>query len=804
MTQPLESNVLPWRTLWALGIHSAAIIAYQLTLIQLISYMQGYHFAYMVISIAMLGFGASGTFLALFRSWLIRNHSWLIPALMAITAIMMAAVFMGSLHPAIRFDAYLLFVDKAQFLTLAVQYLLFFLPFFSGALAIGILFIRYPGAIGKSYFSNLLGSGLGGLLVLFLLARFFPERALSIIALMAVSPAVLAYHPTRKWLQAGLIVAALAVSLFSFQKQTHLPVSQYKSLSRTQNLPEARLIVRKPGTHGVIEVIESPALRYAPALSFNFSGQVPVKPSVFVNADYYGSVHSLVADQTHIYNYTTENLLYAALKPQKVLIAGAGTAPGMAHALFNGASKVVAVIENPGVKNLIAHELYAATDARELPPQARLVYSDVRQYLYQNAQGQYDAIILPRQESFGGSIGIHALREEYALTLEAFGQMWKMLSPQGAISITSWIDFPARTTLKTAITLMETLKNQEIENPGEYLAVVRSWGTMTFLLKKSPWQQEQKQNILDFCQEMLFDVVFLPGADREVLPVYNILEDQDLEEILGKIFADDYAQLLKEYPFYLFPATDNKPYFSRFMRAETLPRLRTLFGVENLPFLELGYMILWVTLLQSTLLAFFLILLPLFRLKKTGGGKIPVLVYFGALGIGYMFVEIIFIQRFVLYFGHPVYAITAVIGTMLIASGAGSLMSGKLMKGNHRFYLPVVAISLILLLYGFLLTPVLTLTIGLPFAWKVAIALALIAIPGFFMGMPFPLGISWLNQTFPGHIPWAWGINGCLSVIASSLATLLAVEFGFRIVIYAAAICYGAASLVYLRQKPTL
>jgi hypothetical protein len=185
-----------------------------------------------------------------------------------------------------------------------------------------------------------------------------------------------------------------------------------------------------------------------------------------------------------------------------------------------------------------------------------------------------------------------------------------------------------------------------------------------------------------------------------------------------------------------------------------------------------------------------LIMLPLHFLRREGGCRISVLLYFSGLGIGYMFVEIVLIQRFLLYLGNPLYAAAAVISGMLLCSGAGSLLSAHLKTRRHALAL-FSLIVLMILLYALFLTPALLSTIALPRAARAGLALLIIAPLAFVMGMPFPLGIRLLTGTAEAEIPWAWGINGCLSVVSTLLATVIAVEMGFAWVMILAALAYG-------------
>jgi hypothetical protein len=263
-------------------------------------------------------------------------------------------------------------------------------------------------------------------------------------------------------------------------------------------------------------------------------------------------------------------------------------------------------------------------------------------------------------------------------------------------------------------------------------------------------------------------------------------------------------KLYDEYGFYIKPATDDKPYFSQFLRRKSLSHLSGIFGSQNVSFIELGWLISALTFVQITLLAVLLILLPLFKLKKArkGSKKEWTFLYFSGLGIGYLFFEIVLIQKFILFFGNPAYAAAIVICVMLLASGAGSYYSSGLLPVRLTMQKILLMIFLVLLIYTFFLSPLLGLMNTFPGLLKVIFSIFLIAAPAFLMGMPFPLGLRMQSLIAEKNIPWAWGINGCMSVISATLATLLTVEAGFSMVIMLAAVFYAVSMLaLYLIKK---
>jgi len=249
-------------------------------------------------------------------------------------------------------------------------------------------------------------------------------------------------------------------------------------------------------------------------------------------------------------------------------------------------------------------------------------------------------------------------------------------------------------------------------------------------------------------------------------------------------------------------------YFFNFFKWSTLPELMSLYRQGGFSLLELGYPVLILTLLQALLASLALILLPLRFLKreqrKTRRNYAwRVVAYFIAVGLAFLFIEIAFIQKFILFLAHPIYAISVVLCGFLIFSGVGSHYAGRLLDNRSRPSLrPIVLIlGLISLSYLWLLPQLFNVLSVLPDMVKVMISLLLIAPLAFCMGMPFPLGLAQVAQHAPHLVPWAWGVNGCASLISAILATLLAVHFGFSWVVLLAIGLYGCAALLELQAK---
>lgn len=787
------------RRQWALGLLSAALIALQLTLMQSFAISQWHHFAYMVIAIALLGFGTAGTALALCRTWALRHSTTLLPLLLLACALAMALATGRAPTLFGRFDTYLLPYEPLQALWLLAVILLLALPFLLGALVIGLLFIEQAERIGLTYFANLFGSGLGGLLGLALLSGFAPERLPALLALPVLVAGLLLLPSRHRHLQ-GLAILTLAVIVVSLARPPELPLSQFKDLQRTLDLPESRTVALRHDPYGQVRAVTSPALRFAPGLSLDYRGTIPQGDLLFSNGDAFGFVpRASYTESARLLDATTQGLPYAVTQAESVLILQAGTGLAAAQALNWGAGRIVAVEPHRAALELLRKEYSASAGAFFAHPEIEIVAAEPRTWLAAD-RDRYDLIVLPTVGTFGGGAGLLALHEQHLLTKEAFAELWRKLTPDGLLCLTTWLDQPLRAPLRLTATLAELLAAEGISDPSLHLAAARGWGTVTFCLKRSPLTPAEVANTREFCRRWSFDPLLLPGLTAEERQNYHQLPDDTLFAMLDGLFGDGRPAIYRDYLFDLRPTVDERPFFSQFLRLKTLPHLKRLVGEGALPVVELGSLVLVATLLLTTLAALVLILLPLARIGWRGGERTATVGYFGALGLGYMLIEIALIHRFVLYLGHPVHAAAVVIATLLIASGLGSAASELRPRPWMTPRRAAFAVVVLLGLYIGLLGPLLHATFTLPTAARVALCLLVLSPLGFCLGLPFPLGLGRLHQQQPEAVPWAWGINGCLSVVGGSLATTIAILAGFNAVLLGAALSYALAALAGKRM----
>lgn len=782
----------------ALVLLSAALIAFQLEQMQLLALVQWHHFAYLVISVALLGFGMAGTVLALCKPFLLRNIEAVLPLLMCGCAVMMAVALPLSQGIVNRFDISLLFVEPGQALLLAAAQGIYLLVFLLGALPLGLVFVHFSSRIGSLYCANLVGSGAGGILGVMCMYFILPQKLPALTALLPWAAAILVLPRRNFVLFAGIF--SLAVTALMIIHPPELKPSQYKAISRTLDLPAATIKNSRPSPYGLVQVVLAPALRHAPGLSLTYSREIePVTAAVFNNGDWFGAVRE---NHANLLDATASALPYAMHKREKVLVLEAGTGADVGHALARGALAVTAVEPHRRAVQAAAGQYGAGSLQLLQDPAVTFSFLAPRTWLAVDA-GRYDLITLPDIGSFGGAAGLFALQEQYLLTRKSFRELWNHLEPEGVLRIAAWLDSPPRNSLRLTATVAEALESLGADFAGQ-VAAIRGWDMITFVVKKTPLTEAEIRKTRDFCKRLQFDPVFLPGLKKLERQQYHFSPDGKFFEYLDVLAAPEHReQFYDRYQFNIRPVSDDRPFFSQFFQWKDLPSVMRFSGERTTPFLELGYVLALVGFLQMTAAAVLLVLLPLLRLKVSGHNAVQqwTVPYFSGLGLGYMFFEIVLIHEMVLYLGNPIFAAAAVISCLLLFSGLGSLYSGRF-SGYHRSHAAAAgAVALLLLLYLFVLPPVLQLSIGLPMFWKTLFFPVLIAPPAFVMGMPFPLGLSRLAGFSRSQAAWAWGINGSVSVVSTGLAAVIAVESGFSAVMLVACCAYVIAALAGYRLR---
>ncbi|QYZ64650.1 MAG: spermidine synthase [Gammaproteobacteria bacterium (ex Lamellibrachia satsuma)] len=791
-------------------IISAAALAYEVLLMRLFSIIQWHHFAYMVISMALLGYGASGTFLFLTRQRLMPRFA---DAFVANTTFFgLSSIGCYLLAQLIPFNTLEIIWDPGQWLFLLLNYLLLLIPFFFAANAICLSFIKFNQQIPKIYAFDLLGAGFGALGVIIALYLLKPSDVLQLIAVAGLLASVVAAFESR--LAQRKRVAVLLLAFLFLPEQWLVPnMSEYKALKQTLLISGTMVKEEHSSPLGLVTLLESreTPLRLAPGMSLNSSVEPPPQFGLFVDGDGPGAITRYDGNRESLVylDYLGSALPYHLREIEKVLIVGMGGGSDILQAEFFGADQIDAVEVNPQIASLFQHAYGGFSGWSLLQEKIRIHISDARGFVA-GSREKYDLIQLSLLDSAAASsAGLYALNENYLYTREGIKAYLDHLREGGLLSITRWVKLPPKGGLKLFATAVEALRLSGVSNPGDQLVMIRGWNTSVLVIKNGPFTEQEIRQLISFCDARSFDLVFYPGITPEQINTYNILQEPYYYQGVTALLGDDPARFISDYKFDIRPATDDRPYFFHFFKWSTLSEILPLYRQGGVTLLDLGYPVLILTLLQALFASLVLILLPLWFLKREKR-KIEknypwkVVIYFTAIGLAFLFIEIAFIQKFMLFLANPIYAVAVVLCGFLIFSGIGSQYAGHLLKQGRNRPLPPVILTLgvIALGYLWLLPPLFIWLAVLPDVAKVVITLVLIAPLAFCMGMPFPLGLAHVAGYAPHLLPWAWGVNGCASLISAILATLLAIHLGFTWVILLAVLLYSLAAFLELRIVP--
>ena len=782
---------------------SATALAYEILLMRLFSIVQYHHFAYMVISIALLGYGASGTFLTIFRERLLRNFPVALIGNIVLFGLTATACYFGGQH--LLFNPDELLWRSQYWLKIFVLYLLLALPFFFAANCTALSFSCFRGRIPEVYGADLSGAGLGSILIIGLLFWTSPQNCLILLGgAVFIIPLITLFELQGKlprWSLLFLLPPTILLLLPSGWREP--AISPYKGLSQQMRIPGSRIIEEHSSPLALLTVVENRTIpfRYAPGLSLLAASEPPDQLGIFTDGDGLSVITRFpdYAGELAYLDMVTSALPYHLHKPRNILVLGTGGGSDILQALHFGTASISAVELNPQIIEMVrarpefSGRLFDRANIRINTGEARHFIAGSRE--------TYDLIQVPFLDAFGSSAaGLRSLNENYLYTVEAITDYVRHLSPAGYLCLNSWIKLPPRDSLKLFATAVQSLRSLGIGAPGNHVVMIRSWQSGTLLIKKSPFRTGEIAALKIFCSERLFDLVYYPGIMAGEANRFNILQEPYFHRGAVSLLQEDPRAFMADYKFNIEPATDDKPFFGNFFKWRTLPEIAKLRGRGGLVLVESGYLILAATLIQAVAASFILVLLPV--LVKTLGepgqklswNRPRTALYFSAIGLAFLFLEIALMQKFILYLGHPLYAAAAVLAIFLIFAGLGSLY----VKGRRLSAPGFAAIIILLGLLELSVSGPLFGALGeaaLP--GRLLVTVLMLGPLAFCMGMPFPLALADISAETPALVPWAWAVNGCASVAGAVLAALLAVHFGFTAVICSALILYAIAAMLF-------
>jgi spermidine synthase len=850
------TDKIPLPAYLAVGLVAGSVIALQICIMRIFAVGNWVHFGSLVVSLALLGFGLTSAVMCAGKDWFERRWRGVAGAsLLSFGPLMVAANLIAQQIP---FNAIFLISDPQQKILLLANFLLYFLPFLAGALFIGTVLLRSRTAFARVYFADLVGSGLCGLSVLGAMYLLPPENLIAApLALWAIGALLwfIGQSDRRSILLLGIATLAAFGGHFLLPDWLGIPklsTSDYKGVAYARKFPDMARVYHSISPFGEIELYSSSYLHFAPGLSDNAAFNLPEMPAnaywgMYIDGDGpIGVMRSLPEAQTAYFRFLPMHYPYVLKPNADTFVAQFAGGISTVVALRSGAKSVTVAEPNPEIRDAFLNhrELRDFTGDLLRDPKVKVIGYDGRLYLAGTGD-RYDVIDLSLADSAGlSNPGGFAIVEKYGYTEEAMRTYMRALKPGGILSVTLWNkEDPPKSVLRLYATMVDAARRADNTNPeNAFYAVSTYLSTTTVLYKRGGFSPDDIAKLRETTKGLSFDEIYYPGmdfdgsgsdallteyhaqifgaatpktdqnasnpdADDASDPTLDNLGDDTAPQVLPatamgrlawhNLIFGGWSDLADRYVFDIHPLTNDRPYFAAYEKAGDLPHI-----TDRLELFQddWGYLLLWVTLGVAAAVSLVLILLPVLlgwrSIFSHNPGKLGTIVYFACLGLGYIMVEVGLIAKFIEALGNATVSAAVLITGMLIFSGIGSFAS-ELFLDRSRRVMPVVfvAIGLLLIGYGTLIDPVLDWIGTLPYAARLLLSILLLAPPTFLMGFPMPTAMTTLGRLGKDHMfLWAWGINGCFSVIGAALVPIVATTFGLSWVLAIS----GAAYLLAL------
>jgi hypothetical protein len=763
---------------------SAALLMIELALTRIFSVTMYYHFAFLAISIALFGLSASGVYVYVARHALNRRST---ESLLAIHALVFAGAAVLSLAALVRIRVGLNY-SPANLAKMIAIYSLAALPFFTGGAVISLAISRLSKRVNVVYGADLIGAAVGCLLLLPLMNRFGAPGVVLLAALLG-SIAALLFAPAKAMGQTAL-AAAIAVGV---PGGAQLLGTAPFDVSNTKGHDFDKVLFSKWNSFSRIAVYDRSHGDWS--LSAKYTGPLP--DTRFMDIDSAASTPILkfngdVATVQYL-KYELTGLAYHLIQGGqraegrgqtkngfKALVIGPGGGRDLLTALVFGAAQVEGVEVNPIIANdVMLREFKDFSGSIYTNPRVKVAVDDGRSYVRRSNE-RYDVIQASLVDTWAATAaGAYTLTENTLYTKEAFEDYLDHLTDGGMLTITRWV-FDGLRLVSLAQAACET---RGCSVPDQ-LAVVQQDRVATFILKKTPFTPEEVAQLRDESDTLGFTVLYAPG------------QHEATNEYAQLVLAPDRQAFYASYGKDVRPTTDDRPFF--FHTTKIRDQFQTAFGRSMLFGNGLSALMTLMAISLSFVVLFVVGPLALAGSDLRGAPWPRWLLYFGLLGAGFMLIEVALLQRFVLLLGHPVYSLTVTLFSLLLGTGAGSLISQRIGDAQllKRVEVVILGIAAVAILGIVALPPIIVFAISASHMARIALAVALIAPAGVLLGMPLPAGMRLMAVNHSELVPWAWGMNGALSVIGATLAVFIAMNWGFSVTLLAGAAVYVLAAVL--------
>jgi hypothetical protein len=774
----------------------------EILLTRVLSVVMWYHFTFAVISIALLGiaagalhcyrrFGQSGSVSTEAFGEAIANGLNLFSVAIVLPVVLVT-----------------FFVETPTFSWRGAALLLAYFaacgaPFYASGYVTAVIFRFGSARVSSLYALDLLGAALGCLLAIPLLNWLGGMRSLLLVSVLAAGASAVLALRLRAGRRSFLPLATAVVFLVVLVVQTWSGKIDLRTVKLGPREEVRKVLEVKWNSHSRLamldyfdpsEKVDVPFLAWG--LSDRYKGPLPRQYLITIDGASETPVTELRGDiREHEYlAWDITSLPYHLRPERKALVIGAGGGRDLMTALWFGSKDVTGVELNQGIVDWVRGPYADFAGHVYSRPEVHIVVDDGRNFV-RGSRETFDVLQISMIDTFAATAaGAYTLSENNLYTAQAFDEYLEHLSDTGILSINRYMLEPPQQTLRIVTLAREALERRGVKEPARHIAVVRKrWehgDNGLVMIKKTPFSEREIEQIRSLCETRAFETIVLPGQDLDN-PFTAYLREADPE------------RFYQAYPFDVRPPTDDRPFFFNTFKIGTFVdsvRLRDRMDelrVYNFDAVFILFVL--IALAAAALLGF--VFLPLLRARGASGEqrtpRLPLrqLVFFVCVGLGFILVEVVLIQRLHLYLGHPVYSLAVTLVSLLAFSGLGSACTTRWTHAPAaRLLITVCAAALLLLVaYDAFWPFFLSRTLGMPLAARIAMAMLSLLPIGLVMGMPYPLGLRAVSGKHPDGLPWVWAVNAAASVLGSILAFALAMALGFRNVFLLGGLCYAAA-----------
>jgi hypothetical protein len=776
-----DSNRTRWSQVYlGVAFTTLSTLILELSLTRIFSVVFFYHFAFLAISIALFGLGVGGVFSYVIAGWR-GNIYFKLGTLAVINSFVVVLCLVFILSRTV--------MDKRA---LVAVFFASALPFFFSGTVVSLAVAEAIQRVDRVYFFDLLGAA-GGCLALVPLLNHFggPNTVLATSVLFAVSAAI--WYNLAGTLRGRVAAVALALGFVA-------------------------LIVYNWKLHPIdIHYAKGMQIRKEQFVQWNSFSRIGLAnnpgewASIVIDADAATGVARF--DLDHLTAADKEKLLsegagfpYVLRPGAKTLVIGPGGGWDVSRAIGSGSKDVTAVEINPIIANTIMRERFPDLSNRlYFRPEVRLFVEDGRSFV-RRSQEKYQVLQATLVDTWASTAaGAFALSENNLYTTDAFRDYLGHLTDDGLMVFTRWGFDPPRESLRLLSLARVALAELGENNLSQHVMVVREdpeklrgWGARdTVVIFRKPATSADISRALA-----------VSGNGRHLQRLY-VPGEKEENAFAQFLLSPDPDKFLADYQFDVSPVGDDRPFFFYTMQTRDLWKYLMFAGDAADSKINHAVPVLFELLGVSVLATLVVLALPPLLLRA----RLPVekglrgfLFYFVCLGAGYIMIQVALIQKFILFLGHPTYALTVIVFSMLVWSGLGSFYSRRLIRGAHRgrLIMTLIGVAATVSLIAFAASPISEFGVGWPLQAKILVTVVLIAPAAFLMGIPFPTGLTWLETRFPQAVRWAWALNAASSVLGSAAAIFLAIHIGLRATVLVGAGLYLCALSVVWLQKSTV